>query len=408
MLHYNENKVAKGEASLILASGFAADIDGLDFNQKLQRFRHLTELKPSVKTNAVHVSLNFHSSEHLNDFMLQQIAGDYMCKIGFGDQPFLVYRHDDAAHQHLHITTTNITASGERIDLHNIGRQFSEPARKAIEIQFNLVQAESARQKVQAPIKKADFKQARYGKLPTKRAMSNVITAVSRDYAFTSLAEYNAALKCFNVVALRGKEGSEMFHKKGLIYSLTDAEGSPVGVPIKSSAFYCRATLRNLEKKFEKNNQRRRGLKPGIKARLDQTLQRTPRMSQKKFEQLLADQGIEAVFRRNAEGRVFGITFVDHARKAVFNGSDLGKAYSAQAIASRFIQEQGVTARITNTLMEGVRHIPHADLARPAQSGDTGILATLLKSAHFQEGIAVPKRKRKRRKSAGKSHELNL
>lgn len=38
MLHYNENKVNDGEASLIMASGFAGEIDQMNFNQKLNRF----------------------------------------------------------------------------------------------------------------------------------------------------------------------------------------------------------------------------------------------------------------------------------------------------------------------------------------------------------------------------------
>ena len=115
MLHYNENKVEKGEAQLIMASGFAGEIEKMGFNQKLNRFQFLTQAKPNVKTNAVHISLNFHSSEKLSNTVLQQIAGTYMEKIGFGDQPFLVYRHDDAAHLHLHIVSTNITAQRERI-----------------------------------------------------------------------------------------------------------------------------------------------------------------------------------------------------------------------------------------------------------------------------------------------------
>jgi hypothetical protein len=120
-----------------------------------------------------------------------------MERIGFADQSFLVYRHDDAAHLHLHIVTTNITAKGERIDLHDIGKKLSEPARKAIENEFKLVKAESKLFKAQSGIKPADVEQAKYGRLPTKRAISNVITAVARDYKFSSLTEYNAVLKGF-------------------------------------------------------------------------------------------------------------------------------------------------------------------------------------------------------------------
>ena len=59
MLHYNENKVAAGEATLLLASGFAGDVGRFSLEQKLQRFQHLTMLNSRVKTNAVHITLNF-------------------------------------------------------------------------------------------------------------------------------------------------------------------------------------------------------------------------------------------------------------------------------------------------------------------------------------------------------------
>ncbi len=185
ILYYNENKVDQHEASLILASGFAGDAEQLDRQQKLNRYLHLLRLKPNVKTNAVHITLNFHSSEKLGDDKLQQIGMEYMDRIGFGEQPFLVYRHFDAAHTHLHIVTTNITAQGQRMDLHNIGAEKSEAARKAIEIAFELVRAVNNEEHFAPKIKKAEFKTVKYGHLPTKRAISNVLTAVNRDYKFT-------------------------------------------------------------------------------------------------------------------------------------------------------------------------------------------------------------------------------
>ena len=47
------------------------------------------------------------------------------------------------------------------------------------------------------------------------------------------------------------------------------------------------------------------------------------------FERELMRQGIGVVFRQNETGRIYGATFIDHAAKAVFNGSRLGKEFSA-------------------------------------------------------------------------------
>lgn len=418
MLHYNENKIVEGEAALIMASGFAGEIDGMNFNQKLNRFHHLQELKPDVKTNAVHISLNFHSSEQLKDNVLQEIASSYMEQIGFGDQPFLAYRHDDAAHLHLHIVSTNITAQGERIDLHDIGKKLSEPARKAIENEFKLVKAESKLFKAQSGIKRADPEQAKYGRLPTKRAISNVITAVARDYKFSSLAEYNAVLKGFNVVALRGEEHTAMFEKKGLMYALLDEKGVPVGVPIKASSFYSKPTFRNLEKKFEQNAAKRKPFREGLRNCIEKVLSAYSSITRLRFEQELKSQGIEVSFRQNENGQVYGITFVDHHSKTVFNGSDLGKGYSAKAITGKFgqVNRPIQTEKIQTGKPINVGSFQRKQKQQEASQGTNSVvpskdklLEALFEKSQPEYAVGIPRKKKKRKKRGQNStQELTI
>ena len=59
ILNYNELKVREGKADLILASGFSTDAEDLTFSQKLRRFEKLIQRNDRIKTNAVHVSLNY-------------------------------------------------------------------------------------------------------------------------------------------------------------------------------------------------------------------------------------------------------------------------------------------------------------------------------------------------------------
>jgi len=193
-------------------------------------------------------------------------------------------------------------------------------------VEYGVIKAESKQAKQEGAIKPADLQQVKYGALPTKRAISNVITAVSRDYKFTSLAEYNAVLKCFNVVAFRGAEDTAMYQKKGLMYSLLDHNGKAVGVPIKSSAFYCKPTFRNLEKKFEQNVEKRKIFRDDLKQRIDTVLQNYPRINKTSFDAEIKKQGIHVSYRQSDQRLIYGITFIDHRNKTVFNGSDLGKA----------------------------------------------------------------------------------
>src|SRR5690606_2785542 len=218
----------------------------------------ITMLNGWVKTNALHITLNFDAQDRLDDTKLQQIATNYMERIGFGDQPYLVYRHSDAAHSHVHIATTNIKADGGRIDIHGIGRTLSEPARKEIEKQYGLVEAEGRQLSNTLGIKPADIEKAIYGKSLTKRSITNSVNAVVRTYKFTSLAEFNAVLRQFNVTADRGREHTAMFQKNGLLYSIINEKSEQVGVPIKASSIYGKPTLANLEKKFVHGKERRK------------------------------------------------------------------------------------------------------------------------------------------------------
>ncbi|MBB2143928.1 relaxase/mobilization nuclease domain-containing protein [Pedobacter sp. LMG 31464] len=331
ILIYNESKVEKSEAKIILASGFAVDIDRLNLNQKIQRFKNLTDLNPTIKTNAMHISLNFDASDKLDLQKLQQIAQTYMEQIGFGEQPFIAYQHLDAAHPHIHIATTLMQKDGKRKFTHNMGRLVSEPARKAIEIEFNLIKAEGRKQGNSLTIKPAV-----YGKQPTKQIINSIMLSVRQNYAFTSLAEFNAILGQFNIRANRGNEETTMFEKKGLLYSILDEKRNPIGVPIKASSFNDQPTLKNLEKNFQAGMEKRKPLKENLKKRIDWVLQKYNTVTRNTLVNELAKQQIGIVFRQNEKGMIYGLTFVDHKLKTVFNGSDLGKDYSARAITQKF------------------------------------------------------------------------
>jgi hypothetical protein len=335
MLHYNENKVAAHEAHLIMASGFAADITGMNLEQKLHRFENLTMLNGKVKTNALHITLNFDNQDKLTDEQLQRITLSYMEKIGFGDQPYLVYKHTDAAHPHLHIATTNMKADGKRIDIHGIGRTLSETARKELEKEFKLVQAEGRQLSNALGIKAANIENAIYGKMPTKRTITNIVNAVIRTYKFTSLTEMNAVLKQFNVIADRGRETTMMYQKNGLMYSITNEKGEQVGVPIKASAIYDKPTLANLEKEFEKNIEKRKPFRDNLKERIEAVFSKYESITKATLIAELQKLQINMVFRQNEQGFTYGTTYVDNKNKTVFNGSDLGKAYSAKTITER-------------------------------------------------------------------------
>ena len=336
VLNYNEKKVAREKAQLIHASGFLKDKDRLNLHDKSERFQRLNELRDRTKVNMLHISLNFDPSENLTEEQLTAIADRYMEGIGFKDQPYLVYQHNDAGHPHLHIVTNIIQANGGRIDTHNIGKRLSEPTRKAIEKEFGLVRAEDSKKQQEIyQVKPLDVQKIVYGtEQETKKAMREIVKMVSDEYKFASLHEYNAVLRQYNVIADQGGKESRTYKHGGLVYRALDEQGNKVGVPIKASSFYFKPTVKNLEEKFDENKQSRKSELPNIRHRVDWSLQQNPG-SLREFVEDLQKDGIELVIRQNDLGKVYGLTYVDNRTKTVINGGDLGE-YSAGAILKKF------------------------------------------------------------------------
>jgi Relaxase/Mobilisation nuclease domain len=333
ILNYNEKKVSRDDAELIHSSGFLKNTDRLNFYEKVERFNRLNELRPRVELNMLHISVNFDPSEKLSKTQLAAIADRYMEGIGFKEQPYLVYQHNDAGHPHLHIVTNVIQADGKPIVIHNLGKMKSEPTRKEIEKEFGLVRAEDSRRlKQRFELQPVDAQKVIYGTATeTKSAMKQAIHEVFSKYKYTSLPEYNAALRLFNITADPGGKDSRIRKHGGLVYRVFDEQGNKVGVPIKASAFHFKPTLKNLKKNFEKNAADRQIHLQSIRDRIDVArLQNAD--SLREFVADLSAVRIEVVIRQTESGMVYGLTYVDKQTKTVINGSDLGKKYSAASI----------------------------------------------------------------------------
>ena len=340
--YYNENKLKAGKAVCLLAENYPRQLAGLSEADKLQMLLKMAAIKPRLKVNSLHISLNFDPSETLSEQRLRAIARDYMQEIGFGNQPYLVYQHFDAAHPHIHLATTNIQADGRPISLHYLGIRASEPARKMIEKKYNLVQAEQQGAQ-EYGLRPAVLAKAIYGRSQTKKAIGNVLLGVLDSYKFSSLEELNAVLSRYNVRAERGSESSRIYRHRGLVYRLLDEHGAVAGVPVKASAYYQKPGLDYLEQRFSRNVPLKRPYQVRVKNAVDLALLKPHSLSLGSFSAALKKQGIDLVLRQNTGGQVYGITYVDHQTKCVFNGSELGKSYSAKVIL-----ERTTPARLTN------------------------------------------------------------
>lgn len=309
VLSYNEAKLRKGDAELILASRFACDISELTFSEKLTRFERIIQKNSIVEHNTAHIVLSFSSYDNLTTEKMQMVAYDYLKKIGFGDQPYLVYMHNDTNIPHLHIVSTTIRPDGGSIYLHNFANRMSEPARKGIEEEFGLIPAESMKNQ----------KEYTYSSENTKAFITNTVRDILAKYHFTSLEDFNAILKKKGIIADPGLPGSRMYKLKGLVYSKIDKLGNREGVAIKASSIYTQPTLANLEKKFEKSVDLISSKKKYLQDILSKFFTHPGSFTEKQFLAWMRTKKIDCEFLADVNKNVTDIQFVDHFSKAVFS-----------------------------------------------------------------------------------------
>lgn len=375
-LSYNEQKVREGTAEILLASRFGGDVFEIGFSEKLARFEKLNQLNTRTKTNTLHLSLNFSPEDNLSEEKLRLIALDYMERIGFGNQPFLVYKHNDTNHPHLHILTTTVQNNGKAIFLHNLAKRKSEPARKAIESDYILVKAEGRKQSEH---------------LGKSRDISNVVSRVVSLYKFSSMDELNGILRQFNIIADGGQPGSFLHEKGGLAFCQIDQYGYKIGKSIKASAIYKSPTLPVLNKKFEQNRVAKVFLKNKVQKTVLPVLSKSSTVSE--FLQNLKSNDIGCSVQYDREGSISGVSFVDHKSRVIFSSIDLGVSIPD------LLQKVNYSSNSQN------RHsvpndIPGAEVSSPQHISQFSytIIKTLFESDHYQPDLSPEFLKKKRKK----------
>ncbi len=396
--YYNENKVKEGIATCLAAENYPRELENLSQASRFKMLGKLASLNERIKANSVHVSLNFDPSEKLSDERLKEIAAAYMERLGFGEQPYLVYRHFDAGHPHIHILSVKVGFDGKGIDTHNIGIRKSEPARKELEMIYKLVRAEDMSRKPYQQ-KSAFAEKVIYGKVESRKAIGAVLESVLTSYNYTTIPELNAVLGLYNVKADRCREGSRVYQNGGLLYRILDQKGEPVGVPIKASSFYNKPGLNYLGALFLSNAAKRQPLKSRIKNAVDLHFIKYPQASLNDLVKALEKEGIQTLLRQSEAGQTYGITYIDHRVKAVFNGSDLGKAYSAKALLERCAH--GPNQPSLSWVKQSVQKEPMESQITGdpgARKSDESLLETLLQAEDAYQGVPFAFRKSKKKK----------
>ena len=329
-LGYNFKKVEKEEASILLAQGLYQNKEGTyTMAEVFADMQALIPEKCRTKKMVFHCSLNPHPDEKLSDETLMQIAKEYMEALGYGKQPYIVFKHSDIAREHIHIVSLRVDSRGQKIN-DKFEKRRSKKITDALEKRFGLIPSSKVADKAVEETPQIDTTQGNI-----KEQVASALRMVLKHYRFCSLGELNAILSKYNLAVEEVK--TEFRGKKydGLVYVPTDDKGGKISTPINASDIGRGVGYTAVLNKMQKSKQAVKPLVPTIRGKVLQTMRTSPK-TEEELRQRLEEQSLRVFIRKNESGRIYGITFIDDKEGIALNGSRLGKGYAANVFNGYF------------------------------------------------------------------------
>ena len=156
------------------------------------------KLNSDITKPNIHISLNFHKDDVLNNATIYQIAADYMDDMGYGEQPYAVYRHFDTDHPHVHIVSSQINTDGDFIKDNFLFRRSYKTTRE-LEEKYNITKAVGSRSTLENSIQQNISNYFTHNNVPLLPLLDNIITKVLEQKP-TSLQQFDYLLKTFQVI----------------------------------------------------------------------------------------------------------------------------------------------------------------------------------------------------------------
>lgn len=323
-LNYNKIKVDKDGAEVLYSQKMFLSSDGdISLRDCMDSFYPYLAVNQRTTNVVFHTSINPDPKDKLSDEQLSNLCQEYMEQMGYGDQPYVVFLHQDIQRKHAHIVSLRIDENGKKIS-DKFEHKKSMAICRDLEIKHNLHIPDKKQRTGEPPTKKIDYKVG-----DIKHQIGNITKAVMKNYNFQSFGEYRTLLEMFNVKVVEAKGEHKGRAYQGLVYSATNDNGEKVGVPIKASLFGKSVGYEILQKKFEKSKMviEKSDIKDRLRPIISETMKRAIGIDD--FRKSLLQFGIGCVFRQNEQGRIYGVSFIDYQNQTILNGSRLGKEFSA-------------------------------------------------------------------------------
>ena len=396
-MYYNKEKVDKNEAEVLYWQKMLEPFDRygrMDVEACMASFMPYLEANKRTHNTVFHVSLNPSPEDSLTDVQLQEIANEYMQKMGYGEQPYIVFKHTDIDRRHLHIVSLRVDENGHKLP-HDFEARRSMEILRELERKYNLHPAVKGQELTDTSgLRKVNYKAGN-----VKQQISSVVRSCLRHYKCSSYGELRTLLETFNV-SIEERTGTiDTRNYAGIVYGAMTDDGYGVGTPFKSSKIGKGVGYQALQKYYEKSKEKLKedGTLEGLRQVVRSAM--SPYNTREEFREQLKADNMDAVFRINPVGRIYGVTFIDHNEGIVANGSVLGKAFSANAFNELYPapKEMRQVAEQHPEQRHEQRHEQRSHTVNPV-SGIADTILDLADTRAYEEQQRIRQRKKRQKR----------
>lgn len=241
VLKYNQNKVDKGEA-IILDTNLSSE----SVVKQTKEFNIVRQQKPNLSKAVYHVSLNlpYEDSKKLSDEKFANLARDYLEGMDFKANQYILYKHLDVDHCHIHIVANRVDFSGNVVsDSHDYKR--SETLIRKLEQKYNLT--ELVRKEESNVLSKGEIEKClRTGESPDRLVLQSIINELLKQYL--TMHEFSEKLKGKDIEVKLNKSTTGLVSGISFKYKEVTYKGSKINRSL---------SYNNLTKKLKPNEQER-------------------------------------------------------------------------------------------------------------------------------------------------------
>ncbi len=317
---------------------------------------HLGQRSESKK-RYVHISLNLPHGERLNNKDFLQLSKEYMEQMGYGEQPFIVVRHHDTKHQHVHIVSTTIQEDGKQINLSHDYRR-NRATQKHLEQLFGLSASPSTKNQKELPV----YETPQFKKDDTngvKFYMQDILNNTLQKYNPRSFEELAELVRPYHILV---RSAHNHNGRIGVSYGISIDNGYRSRF-INGSTVHPFLSGPKLQKVFEKNASSK--LLPMVRKRLEKQLHTTYKLFGTINLEQLPDilrfhQKLDCKLVYDKEGKAVDFAIHDksgYVLKATEIGKDLGIASNPVLFQDGHTQIDRESAQLTLELQKCIKEV---------------------------------------------------